>query len=152
MIEDLLEIAEHLARRDPNRPKQVSLRRAVSSSRYALFHALALLCADQLVGWRKPWSVFTPIYRSLDHRPAKKVLEKIRGNGAFGAEVVEIGKTFAALQEWRHTADYDPQPLGLGRTETLPLVEQARKAVQALNALPNDTRLLLAVHLIARSR
>jgi hypothetical protein len=37
---DLLEQAEHLARREKLRPKQASLRRAISSAYYALFHLL----------------------------------------------------------------------------------------------------------------
>jgi hypothetical protein len=37
---DLLEQAGNLARLDPTRPKQVNLRRAVSSAYYALFHLL----------------------------------------------------------------------------------------------------------------
>ena len=35
---DLLEQARHLANREPKRPKQASLRRAVSTAYYALFH------------------------------------------------------------------------------------------------------------------
>ena len=37
---DLLEQAEHLARREKQRPKQASLRRAISTAYYALFHLL----------------------------------------------------------------------------------------------------------------
>ncbi len=150
--EDLLEIAEHLARRDPTRPREVSLRRAISSAYYAVFHALALLCADQLVGWRRPWQVFTPIYRSLEHGTAKRLLEKNSAAKIFGSEVAEIGERFGLLQQWRHTADYHPEPLELGQVETLELIELARRAVEALTALPNETKLLLAVHLIARHR
>lgn len=152
MSEDLLEIAQHLARRDPSRPKEVSLRRAISSAYYALFHALALLCADQLVGSRRPWQVFTPIYRSLEHGTAKRLLEKNGAARMFGSEVAEIGERFGLLQQWRHAADYDPEPLELGRAETLELVDLARRAVEALRTLPNETKLLLAVHLIARHR
>lgn len=38
--EDLLEQAGHLARRERKRPRQASLRRAVSAAYYALFHLL----------------------------------------------------------------------------------------------------------------
>ena len=37
---DLLEQADHLARRERKRPKQASLRRAVSAAYYGLFHLL----------------------------------------------------------------------------------------------------------------
>ena len=38
--EDLLEQAKHLASRERTKPKQASLRRAVSTAYYALFHLL----------------------------------------------------------------------------------------------------------------
>jgi hypothetical protein len=37
---DLLQQAEHLARLEPRRPRQASLRRAISTAYYALFHLL----------------------------------------------------------------------------------------------------------------
>ncbi len=40
LAQDLLEQARHLANREPKRPKQASLRRAVSRAYYALFHLL----------------------------------------------------------------------------------------------------------------
>jgi hypothetical protein len=39
--DDLLELAEHLARREAKRPKQTSLGGAISAAYYAVFHALA---------------------------------------------------------------------------------------------------------------
>jgi hypothetical protein len=53
--DDLLDLADYLARRESGRPKQVSLRRAIATAYYGLFHALAFLCADTLVGWSKSW-------------------------------------------------------------------------------------------------
>jgi hypothetical protein len=38
--DELLEQAYHLARKDPDPPKEASLRRAVSTGYYALFHLL----------------------------------------------------------------------------------------------------------------
>lgn len=48
---DLIEQAHHLATEEPRRPKQASLRRAVSAAYYAVFQAIscefaALLPAD----------------------------------------------------------------------------------------------------------
>jgi hypothetical protein len=40
LARDLLRQAEHLATKEPRRPKQASLRRAVSNLYYALFHHL----------------------------------------------------------------------------------------------------------------
>lgn len=149
IYDDLLELAEHLARRETRRPKQVSLRRATSTAYYAVFHALAYLCAKALVGWTKDWIFVTPIYRSLDHATAKKLFGRTREK--YGEDVAEIGRIFILLQQERHNADYDPE-FSLTRQETLELIRLAREAVQATLALSVDKQLLLAVNLIGRQR
>jgi hypothetical protein len=149
MQDDLLDIAETLAKLDPGRPRQASLRRAVSTAYYALFHALAALCADQLIGWKKPWEVFTPIYRSLDHSRAKDVFN--RWGRRQGPELDLIGQISIKIQEERHRADYHPEPFH-GRAETLDLIAQARTAISRLVALPSEDKLRLATQLITRKR
>lgn len=147
MHDDLLDIAEQLARLDSGRPRQASLRRAVSSAYYALFHALAALCANQFVGWKQPWDVFTPIYRSLDHGRAKELFS---GWGRkHGGEIALIGQVFIKLQEQRHIADYDPKPF-LGRAETLSLIDEVRKALDHIASLSPEDRLRLCTQLVAR--
>ena len=49
LAEDLLEQANHLARREKGKPKQASLRRAVSTAYYAAFH---LLVAEAVGNWK----------------------------------------------------------------------------------------------------
>jgi len=117
-----------------------------------VFHALAFLCAETLVGWSKSWQAVTPVYRSLDHGGAKRLFERDRSGAVFGEDIAVVGEIFVALQRARHTADYDPQPLLLGRGETIELIGRARQAVQTMGAIPSETRLLLAAHLIARQR
>jgi len=151
MHDDLSDIAADLARREQaGRPRQASLRRAISTAYYALFHALAALCANQPVGFTKPWDVYAPIYRTLDHGRAKDVFRRI--SGAYGAQIASIGQTFILLQERRHTADYDPSPFPLGRAETLDLIEQVRQAILLIERLADDERLLVATQLISRTR
>jgi hypothetical protein len=150
MHDDFLEIAGHLAQLEEGKPRQASLRRAVSSAYYALFHALAALCADELVGYSKPWNVYAPIYRTLDHGRAKDVFKRML-SGA-DPDMAAIGQTFILLQEQRHTADYDPSPFRIGRAETLDLIEQAKQAIYRLKTLSKDQRLLVATQLIARTR
>jgi hypothetical protein len=149
MHDDLLDIAEQIARLDSGRPRQASLRRAVSTTYYALFHSLAYLCADMLVGWRKPWAVFTPIYRTLDHGPSKKVFKELI---AQGGNLAIIGGTFIKLQESRHIADYDPETFRLNRAGTLDLIDEAPKAIALLTALSPEDGLQLATQLISRKR
>ena len=152
MHDDLLALAKDLARREQGRPKQVSLRRSVSTAYDAVFHAIAFLCADELVGNSKPWSAFSPIYRALDHQAARKLFESDRGGKTFGADVAEIGRIFLLLQEARQLADYDPKPFLYRRQETLEFVDQAARAIQIVDAIPKHTRLPLAANLVTKRR
>jgi hypothetical protein len=152
MIDDLLDLADHLARREAGRPKHISLRRAISTAYYGVFHALAKLCADELVGWSKTWEAYTPIYRTLDHSTARRLFDRARDGTIYGEEVAEIGRLFITLQQARYTADYDPRPFSISRQEALELIDRARRAVQAIRYIPAEKRLLLAAHLVARQR
>lgn len=150
--DDLLDLAEHLAQLEPGKPKQTSLRRAVSTAYCAVFHALADLCARELVGGSKPWSVFKPIYQSLDHGAAKKYFERGATQKRLSPAVAQIGNVFVLLQEERIRADYDPQPLPYGRREALDLCAKARYAVGTIGNLPTDEKLALAVGLVTKPR
>ncbi len=74
--DDLLEQAEFLANRDPLSPKQASLRRAVSTAYYALFHLLI----DEAVGnWRVARQRGV-LARTFDHGKMKSVCEALVTN------------------------------------------------------------------------
>jgi len=152
MIDDLLDIAHDLALREKGKPRQASLRRAASTAYYAVFHALADLCADELVGWKKPWNIFSPVYRSLDHNEARRLFDRARTSKSYGAEIEKIGSSFLRLQQAREEADYDPEPFRYGRDDTRKLVEEARETVAAIRSLEAETRLLLAAHLVTKRR
>lgn len=152
MHDDLLELARELAVREKGKPKQTSLRRSISTSYYAAFHALADMCARELVGWAKPWEPFVQVYRALDHQVARRIFISDRNGAVFGPRVAELGGIFVLLQANRQAADYDPQPHRFGRSETLEVVEMAKRVVEIVSELPADIRLLLAVSLITRKR
>lgn len=98
--EDLLEQAIHLAKRDRKRPKQASLRRAVSTAYYALFH---LLVSDGVSYWKieRQRSVFA---RSFEHRRMKGVCKTCNSPNA---DLQAVADAFVELQQARHSADYD---------------------------------------------
>lgn len=71
--EDMLEIAEELANRDPNRPKQASLRRAISTAYYALFHLLVQDSASRLVPGADNDPLRNLVSRAFNHGSMKEL-------------------------------------------------------------------------------
>ena len=67
---DLLEQARHLSRREPRRPRQVSLRRAISAAYYALFHLMIQEATGILVA--RP-ELRTKFARAFEHGEMKAV-------------------------------------------------------------------------------
>jgi uncharacterized protein (UPF0332 family) len=109
LAQDLLEQAQHLAKRDGLEPRQASLRRAVSTAYYALFHLLI----DEAVS---NWAVVhqrNKLARSFDHGSMKRVcVDYVRTFYSAGEPASEfllknVAETFSELQLRRHTADYD---------------------------------------------
>ena len=154
---DLIEQAEHLASKERGRPKEASLRRAVSTAYYALFHELCRITANALVGSSTRWETYSPVYRLIDHKVAKSLFERTRNAGsgefrALGAAVAEIGENFIRLQDERHRADYDPRPYPHDRYVVLGLVASAKESSTKLDALSRDVKLELAVRLMAASK
>ncbi len=117
LADDLLEQAWHLANREPRRPRQVSLRRAVSAAYYAIFH---LLTTETAKNWKRRAERHT-LARMFDHRPMEKVCTKKRDelNEYFKTNprsshqrdvrghLRVIAATFVSIQQHRETADYD---------------------------------------------
>lgn len=153
MIEDFLKIADDLLRQEGRgRPRQAYLRRSLSTTYYALFHALAKLCADELIGITKansePW---VRVYRALDHGFAKNALiQNIVQELDPAAKI--FADTFIDLQEKRHTADYDPKRLPFRRKAVVGYVQQARKAISGLAGIKSEQRRILATAVLLKSR
>jgi hypothetical protein len=163
-VHDQLANAEQLARFGAGRPRQAALRRSVSTSYYALFHALCELSARNLVTWKAQWDIFTPIFRSVDHARARQILYRggSRGPHPLGDEIERIGIAFKELQDAREWADYNPEPhfqrekvengLYFSRAEALTFIDVARDAIERLNALDERRQKMLAALLVARAR
>jgi len=159
---DLLEQARHLTNREPKRPKQASLRRAVSAAYYALFHLLAMETAKN---WKRVAERPT-LARMLDHGQMGKVCaskrdelnEYFKGHPSAGRqrEIAEhlhtITSTFVLMLQHRHTADYDGATKW-SRTDTLEkiqLVEAAFKSWREIRSEPVAQKFL--VSLLLRER
>jgi hypothetical protein len=115
--DDLLELAQDLASLHPENPHQASLRRAVSTAYYALFH---LLISEATANWARP-ELRAILGRCFDHGPMKSASEtKVSQiNTAFkdsppeGAEKTlnihlrTVANAFIQAQQRRNDADYN---------------------------------------------
>jgi len=144
---DLLEQARHLANREPKQPKQASLRRAVSTAYYALFHLLSIETAKN---WKRPAERST-VARMLEHAPMGKVCTAKRDElnayfktrPAVGRErdvrkqLHVIAKTFVDLRQHGETADYDSSTKW-SRTDVLEKIESVDAAFQSWREIRDE--------------
>jgi len=160
---ELLEQAEHLARRERRRPKQASLRRAVSAAYYSLFHLLIYEFTIQVI--RDP-DLRPRFSRAFEHGEMKQTsqvfgrpnlsrdqLEKLAGGLTIPPDVQQVAQAFVTLQDARHDADYD-----LDKTFTAAdvraLISKAQQAFQAWQSVRKDpaAKMYLAAMLLGRRR
>ena len=136
---DLLQQAWQLARREPRRPRQASLRRAVSAAYYSVFHLLVDEGSRFLVAGTNRERLRLCVSRGFVHRDMKDVAGQFSQNRApakiasalagvvLPPELVRVAGAFVDLQQARHEADYDlSRPFN--RQEVLDLVDQAQRA------------------------
>lgn len=147
---DLIERARTVARAR-RRPRSVDLRRSVSDLYYAVFHRLATLAADALVGSsRRRSEAWRRVYRSLDHRRAKDEFRRL----AIAAErpLKTVAIAFIELQELRHAADYDPAYRILRRSDLAVPIAQAEAAILAADLFDHDLCLEVSTRLLFGER
>ncbi len=144
--------ARRLANASPRRPRQADLRRSISTAYYAVFHAIANDAADLLVGvgHARAGRAWSHTYRGLEHSFAKTACKEVRKLG-FPAGIASCASEFIALQEARHSADYDPRARFM-RAEALAWVVRAEAAITSLRAARRQERKAFAVHLLLRRR
>lgn len=152
LVYDLLVVADTLVMQKGRKDlRKASMRRAVSSAYYAVFHALCFVCASQLVGWNKANDLLEPVYRMLDHGSVKNRLIG-KEAAAMTPAILEIGARFKNLQEARHEADYRTPALEVSHDRTLLQIAEAREVIDLIEALPSEDRLKLAILLITKAR
>jgi hypothetical protein len=155
LASDLLDQASTLTALDPMKPKQASLRRAISTAYYSVFH---LLIDD---GARRVTSNLTLqpyVARSFQHTAIKEAAKKVIAQSMtpppwpaplFSApiepELIRVCNTFIDLQSLRHSADYNTA-ISFKRAEVVAAVSRAQAAHldwAATKASDNTTVFLL---------
>ena len=135
------------------RPRQVELRRAMSTAYYAMFHALALCCANMVVGstpGSRDEEAWRQTYRALEHGRARSQCEN-RTILRFTTAICNFGEKFVKMQSQRHLADYAPEA-SFEREEVLQMIDEAEQAISEFDALPSLDRRAFAVYLLFRTR
>lgn len=165
---DLLDQASHLATRETKKPKQASLRRAVSAAYYALFHLLVADGAKRLAP-AKPDGLDLLIQRAFNHGEMRTVCKSIadghratirnsqRGQPPpatrnlialpLDPSLFAVIEAFIDLQEARHEADYNLDKQW-SRFDVLNRVRTARKAFAdwaMIRNSPNATVFVVAL-------
>ena len=138
--DNLLEQAEHLARRERKKPRQASLRRAVSTGYYAIFH---LLIAEAIKNWKRPIERFT-LARMFDHGTMAKAciakrdfLVRTKQTDDVSMHLSVIASTFVKMLQDRHAADYDGSRVW-SRTEAIERIDSVKEAFQSWVAIRDE--------------
>src|SRR3981081_1933135 len=114
---DLLDQASHLALRESRRPRQASLRRAVSSAYYALFHLLVEEGARRFTP-PQPAQMRLQVRRAFAHGDMRNVCRQFAAGStsrataqllqaAIEPQLRQVAQVFVELHDARHEADYD---------------------------------------------
>lgn len=140
---DLLDQAEHLAMLEQKRPKQASLRRAISTAYYALFHLLVdeasrLFVRDDRLVHRinrvYAHKEMVLISKSFARGEWPKAFDPVKALFSIPVELQNVANAFVNLQQARHDADYNLART-FSRSETLLFIEQAKAAFQSWEAV-----------------
>ncbi len=138
---DLLKQAHHLATKEPRRPSQASLRRAISASYYALFHCLVDDATRRMMPGPHRTSIRQCVSRAFRHSDMRAVCKSFAAGNppsklapaftgvAIDPRLVAIAQTFQDLQEARHQADYNTYRL-FQRSDALYYHQLAIRALQ----------------------
>ena len=147
---DFIATARRLADTPRGRPRQTDLRRAVSTAYYAMFHCLAICCADTLVGgvgsnrneqaWRRT-------YRALQHGVARRRCLRQREIADFPGPVQAFAGAFVHTQEMRHEADYNPHA-EFTKSDVIRIIARAEDAISDFSAVGISDRRAFAIHVL----
>ena len=153
LSDDFLKTARHLLNGSSDPPSPAALRRAVSTAYYAVFHALARICADQPIGAASTTSsdaAWEQVYRALEHGFARNACEQAKILG-FSEGITTFATAFVSLQQERHRADYAPNvslsPMGVAE-----LIAMAEMAISALQSCTSEEQTAFSALVLLKLR
>jgi hypothetical protein len=136
------------------KPRQVFLKRAVSTSYYAMFHCLAKNCADLLIGStgaQRSEDAWAQVYRALDHGAARNLCSNGQTMAAYPAQIRTFANLFVTMQKKRHDADYDPQ-CSVIKSTVLTDISTVEAIIADFSAAPSAARRAFAAAVLLKKR
>jgi hypothetical protein len=126
-------------------PRQVDIRRAISSAYYAMFHATITAAVDQFIGvTNRDESRYGLVYRSVNHAWFRDLCKEVQkatlsnkfkpyapSNG-FDPNITAFAKAVVELQEKRHAADYDVM-IRMNKSDAILAISTAKAALRRFN-------------------
>jgi uncharacterized protein (UPF0332 family) len=152
--DDLIATARELTGVAKGKPRQSNLRRAVSTTYYALFHGLARSCADLLVGGAgsaRSAPAWKQAYRALEHGPVKAACQNSGLLAKFPQEIQDFANVFVQMQAKRHNADYDPEAR-FYKSAVLNDIDTVEAVIAAFDKAPVKDRRAFAVLVMLKLR
>lgn len=153
LSQGLIRAAKKLVPTAAVRPPQAALRRAVSTSYYAVFHSLAKLAADALIGSTKasrPNKAWVEVYRGLGHGTCLDACKRA-SDIEFPDDLKDFADAFVQLQEARHSADYDPM-IRLSKEDARLFISLADRSIASLKCCSTTDRKAFATWVLITSR
>ena len=114
---ELLDTAKYLLQRERTKPKQATLRRAISTAYYALFHLLIEEASAEFLRGkdsRKLQKVFRRVFEHTEMKEAAKsfansalpdLLANVLGTRTVSPDLQQVATIFMNAQNKRHQAD-----------------------------------------------
>jgi len=152
---DLIRDAERLRATSSTRPRQTFLKRSVSSLYYALFHALAQVSADKLIGAEKSPNrsdaAWVQTYRAFNHGTCKNKMNDKAMMEKFPDAIFRFADVFVDLQRKRNNADYNPIS-EFSKDGVLDDIKRVKTAIADFETAPTLDLKAFAIYLIADKR
>ncbi len=148
--QDLIKTARRLTKVNRGRPMQASLRRAISTAYYAVFHSLARIAADLIVGADRN-EAWHQAHRALEHGSAKNACLNQGAMLKFPLEIQEFAFAFATLQDARQRADYSLEDR-YSQVDANTAIKMAHDAIGALKKAGTKDRRRFVAHVLFKRR
>ena len=132
------------------RTRETNIRRAVSTTYYALFHCLATSNANTLVGGpgaHRSQPAWRQAYRALQHGTARQRCERQDIIIKFPNEIQDFAERFFDMQQKRHEADYDPDAT-FSKSDVIQDITDAEDVIRCFNSVSVRDRRAFAVYLL----